>query len=78
MKAQITLKSGAQITFDTDNLTTGRDRVHGNLCSLKWETPDNWTEKLFMIELDEIAAIVLLDGGPNPDGGYAEEDKRQP
>lgn len=63
MRAQITLRSGAQIEVDVTELTTGRSPVSNGLNSLKWTTPEQWARKLHTIEMGEIAAIVMLQDG---------------
>jgi hypothetical protein len=60
MKAQITFRSGAQITFDVTSLVTGRSKIEGELHRLTWESPDDWTTKLHQVDLSEIVAIVCL------------------
>jgi hypothetical protein len=63
-RVQITLKSGAQIEFDCDELTTGRNQLTNHLSSMNWSTPADWSKKLHLIELEEIAAIVVLRPRP--------------
>ena len=60
MRAQITLKSGAQIEFDVEDLTSGRTPLTGALVKLQWVTPADWSRKLHFIEMDQVAAIVML------------------
>lgn len=60
MKIQITLKSGAQIHADVEDLTTGRNALTNALQSLKWTTPADWLSKLYTVEVDDISAIVLI------------------
>lgn len=60
MKAQITFKSGAQITVDIDAIETSRHRVTGKLTEMQWVTPDGWTAKLHTVDIEEIVAIVAL------------------
>lgn len=60
MQAQITLKSGSQITVDIDKIGAGRRNITKELAELSWETPEDWTSKLFHLDIDEIAAIVVL------------------
>lgn len=66
MKAQITLRSGALIVVDIEELTTIMDKVGGGVAKLSWVNPEVWSAKLHTIVLPEIAAIVILD---EPDGG---------
>jgi hypothetical protein len=58
MQAQITFKSGAQITVDVGEINTWKDG--GPLTALAIDPPDDWTSKLRHIAVDEIAAIVVL------------------
>lgn len=63
MKMQITFRSGAQITVDVTEFSTGRSPVTNRLASLKWKTPDGATSWLHGIyDLEDIAAIVGIDG----------------
>lgn len=63
MKAQVTLRSGAQIEFDVTDLTTRRSPVTGGLIGLDWTSPDGWMRKLHTIAVEEIAAIVMIQDG---------------
>jgi hypothetical protein len=60
MKIQVTFKSGAQIEFEVDEFSTGRDHLTRDLISVNWKTPDNWTRRLHTIEVEEIVAIVAI------------------
>lgn len=65
MKAQITLKSGAQVVVDINPdadvpLRTTRDRFTGNLTEMIWATPATWSAGLHTIDLGEVAAVVIL------------------
>lgn len=60
MIAQITLRSGAQIEVDVEDLTTGRSPITKELTSLQCTTPEGWTRKLHTIAVGEIAAIVMI------------------
>lgn len=59
-RVQITFKSGAQIEFDCDELTTGRSQITNKLSSMNWNTPAEWADKLHLVELDEVVAIVAM------------------
>lgn len=61
MRAQITLKSGAQIEVDVTELSTTRDKYSAELTHMEWATPDGWRRKLHTIAIDEIVAIVLIE-----------------
>ncbi|WP_020525860.1 hypothetical protein [Catelliglobosispora koreensis] len=60
MKAQITLRSGAQIEAEVEDLTTTRNRLTNELTGLEWTSVDCWQRKLHTIEVSEIVAIVLI------------------
>ena len=60
MRAQITLRSGAQIEVDVVNLETTKNPGTQKITGMKWETPPNSTAKLHTVNLDEIVAIVVL------------------
>jgi hypothetical protein len=59
MKMEITLKSGTQIEVDVTEFTTGRNGLN-ELAKLNWTTPENWKRKLHTLEMDQIAAIVVV------------------
>ena len=59
MKMQVTFKSGAQITVDADEVTTGRQPT-GDLTKLAWTTPDDWVTKLHTLDVREVVAVVML------------------
>jgi hypothetical protein len=63
MRAQITLRGGAQIEVDITDLTTNRSPVSGGLTSLEWTTPDEWARKLHTVAVEEIVAIVVIQDG---------------
>lgn len=58
--AEITMKSGAVITFDCVSLSWKRRSSIGE--TLTWELPDGASRRLVRIDLDEIAAAVFVDG----------------
>ena len=60
MKIQVTFKSGAQIEFEVDEFSTGRDSLTRDLTAVNWKTPANWTRRLHTIEVEEIIAIVAI------------------
>lgn len=60
MKAKIYLKSGASLEFDIEGLTTSRHAITNGFTGMKWTTPDDWTSKLHTIEMDQVAAIVIV------------------
>lgn len=64
-RAQVTLKSGAQIEFDIGDLEVGRNGVTSEIQRLNWDTPEGWSRKLLSIELEDIAAIVIVRGEPS-------------
>lgn len=74
MRAQITLKSGAQIEVEVEALDSERNRLTNELTRLGWTTPAEWTRKLHSITLSEIAAIVML----REQGEWDEPDKAEP
>ena len=60
MRAQITLKSGAQIEVDVEKIETVRNSATNELTKLTWTTPDEYSAKLLSITLDQIVAVVIL------------------
>ncbi len=60
MKAQITMRSGAQVVVDVDMIKTSSDSIEGGLRLLQWETPTDWTAKLLKVDLAEVVAVVCL------------------
>lgn len=66
MKAQITLKSGAAITVDVTRISVKRSPVDDSLVGIEWDTPDDRTAGLLYIDIEQIAAIVILR---EPKGG---------
>jgi hypothetical protein len=57
--AEITLKSGAVVTFDCIKITWKRNQL--GIGTLEWETPAGATRRPVHFDLDEIAAIVFVD-----------------
>lgn len=57
--AEITMKSGAVVTFECTELAWKRSSI-GH--SLKWVTPDGAVRRAVEINLDEVAAVVFVDG----------------
>lgn len=66
MRMQITFKSGAQITVDVDEFSTGRSPATNELTRFGWTTPDAWTARLHTITLSEVAAIVAIRPDAEP------------
>jgi hypothetical protein len=62
MRIEITFRSGAQITADVEEFSGSWSVIKGDLRSLKWTTPDDWTRKLHRIELSEVVGIVAVRG----------------
>ena len=61
MKAlEIHLKSGNAFIVDATAMTTKRGQVDGELTSLEWTTPKGGKRKLHYINLDIIAALVVI------------------
>lgn len=62
--AEITMKSGAVVTFDCTSLTwTRRTNLLGETTeqSLQWELPEGASKRPVHFDLDEIAAVVFVD-----------------
>ena len=57
--AEITLKSGAVITFECTKLAWKRDPIS---TSLEWTLPEGATRRPVHIDINEIAAAVFVDG----------------
>ena len=60
MKMRVFLKSGADFTVDVEEFTTKRNQMSGELTSMNWTTPENWKAKLHTLQLEEVAAVVVL------------------
>lgn len=58
-RAEITFKSGAQITVDLESFTVSKN-ISGGLHSMKWEHGE---DRLMHLDVDEVAAVVWRDGG---------------
>ena len=69
MNMQVTFKSGAQVTVDAEDFSTGRSTVTGELRELKWTTPEEYAAKLCYLNLDEVAAIVRVENGSDSPSG---------
>ena len=63
-RAEITMKSGAVVTFDCSSLTfTRRRNGLGEITemSLQWELPEGAKRRPVHFELEEIAAAIFVD-----------------
>jgi hypothetical protein len=68
MRFEAALKSGTVVAFDADELTVVRNGL-GEMTTVKWVTPADFTRKLVYLNLDEVAAIVRVaeNGNEEPD-----------
>ena len=57
--AEVTMKSGAVVTFECSMVTWERSRIG---VALKWETPGPAKHRAVMVDPDEVAAVVFVDG----------------
>lgn len=63
-QAEVTLKSGAVVTFECTSISWSQKRnLLGEITeqSLKWEQPEGAKRRPIRFELDEIAAVVFVD-----------------
>jgi hypothetical protein len=58
--AEITLKSGAVVTFECTSVTCKRTGIS---TSLSWDVPSGAIRRPVYIDVDEIVAVVFV-GGP--------------
>lgn len=59
MRVQLTFRSGAQVEFDADKVTSN-DSFGGDIKQFQWETPADWKRKLHNLDLSEVVAIVAI------------------
>lgn len=57
--AEITMKSGAVVTFPCTSLSWKRDALGS---TLSWELPEGAQRRPVRINLDEVAAVIFVDG----------------
>jgi len=67
MKVQITFKSGAQIEFEADDITTKSGRVTGDLTGLEWSSESIDGPRLHWLDANEVVAIVVTRPAKEPD-----------
>lgn len=57
--AEVTMKSGAVVTFDVTQLAWESD-ILGTKRSLKWTCPDDPKRRPLHLNLDEVAAVIWV------------------
>lgn len=61
MKAQITLKSGAQIDADVNDISAQEQPISGRFVGLVWSHPDQTpARRLIYLDAGEVAAVVTF------------------
>ncbi len=58
---ELTMKSGAVVTFDCTETEKGVSRGTGDLVSLSWTLPEGATRRPLYIRLDEVAVAMFVD-----------------
>lgn len=60
-KMTLVFKGGAQITVDATEVTVARSAYSGDITKIEWKTPADWKNKLFSLDVNEVAAVVCHD-----------------
>jgi hypothetical protein len=60
VKLELTLRSGARVTADVEELSFGHSQLSHQPVELSWRTPVEWTRKLEFINLAEVVAAVVV------------------
>ena len=61
MKAlEVHLKSGTTFTVDATDVSITRNRVTNEIQEIGWTTPDDARAKLFMLDPDDVSALVVI------------------
>lgn len=68
MKVQITLRSGAQLLVDMDDLEADKSIKTQQITRMWWTTPEGMAAELHTINLDQIDAIVAFREAPDKGG----------
>lgn len=59
MMVHIFLKGGGNFIVNVEEFTTRRDKFTNELAGIVWKDSPDWQTKLHMIEVNQIAAVIV-------------------